>query len=69
VKETLAVETNIVFAILNDNKQRDSIIAKLAEHGIKCMAFGPGMLRFVSHLDVSASDIDKTCEAIRKVKI
>jgi threonine aldolase len=67
VKETLAVETNIVVAILKDNSQRDPIIEKLAEQGIKCMAFGPGMLRFVTHLDVSASEIDETCGAIRKV--
>lgn len=64
VKETIPVETNIVVAILNDHSQRDIIIQKLAEKGVKCMAFGPGMLRFVTHLDISENDIDRTVDVL-----
>ena len=68
VKEVVPVETNIVVAVLNDANKRDVIIEKLTEKGIRIMAFGPGMLRFVTHLDISESDIDKTCEVLSKLK-
>ena len=67
VKEVVPVETNIVVAILNDSEKRDVIINKLAEVDVKIMAFGPGMLRFVTHLDISTADIDKTIEILRKL--
>jgi threonine aldolase len=69
VKEIIPVETNIVVAILNDASKRDLIINHLAENGIKCMAFGPGMIRFVTHLDISESDISKTIEVLNKIQI
>jgi threonine aldolase len=69
VKEVVPVETNIVVAILHDAEKRDVVIAKLAERGIKIMAFGPGMLRFVTHLDVSPEMIDETIETLKEVKL
>lgn len=69
VKEMVPVETNIVVAILNDESKRDVIINILSEKGIKIMAFGPGMLRFVTHLDISSEDIDQTCEVLKTVKV
>jgi len=61
----LPVETNIVVAVLKEPNSRDTVIATLANKGIRCMAFGPGMLRFVTHLGISSSDIDQTVEAIK----
>ncbi|MDX2361669.1 MAG: GntG family PLP-dependent aldolase [Crocinitomicaceae bacterium] len=69
VKETVPVETNIVVAILNDDSKRDVIIDILSQKGIKIMAFGPGMLRFVTHLDIDSSDIDQTCEVLKALTI
>jgi threonine aldolase len=69
VKEVMPVQTNIVVAILRDHEQRDRIIHLLNEEGVRIMAFGPGMLRFVTHLDVSISDIERTCLALKKVRI
>ncbi len=69
VKEVVPVETNIVVAILHDAEKRDVVIAKLAERGIRIMAFGPGMLRFVTHLDVSAGMIDETIQTLKEVKL
>lgn len=68
VREVVPVETNIVVAIIHDATKRDEIIMKLAEQGIRIMAFGEGMLRLVTHLDVSSSEIDQTCEILRKLK-
>ena len=44
-------------------------IAKLAEKEIKIMAFGPGMIRMVTHLDVSFNQIDEVCGALKKISI
>ena len=68
IKDVLPVMTNIVVANLNRPEDRDRIIEDLAEKGIKCMAFGHGMLRFVTHLDISTKDIDQTCEALKAIQ-
>ncbi len=67
VDSVLGVETNIVVVNLKDASPRDVIIEKLDEKGIKIVAFGPAMLRFVTHLDISSADIDKTIEVLKKI--
>lgn len=69
VADVIPVETNIVVAILKKHEQREHIIELLAKENIRIMAFGPGMLRMVTHLDVSMNEIDQVCEALKKVKI
>jgi threonine aldolase len=64
VENVLGVETNIVVVQLKNAAKRDEILAQFMSFGILAMAFGPGMLRFVTHLDVSSSNIDFTCEKI-----
>lgn len=68
VKEVIPVDTNIVVPILHDASKRDMIINQFAENDVKIMAFGPGMLRFVTHLDISSDDIDRTIQLIRGIK-
>lgn len=67
VQEIIPVETNIVVAILRDPSQRDPIIQKLGEKGLKCVAFGPGMIRFVTHLDLSGADIERGIEILKSI--
>lgn len=69
VKEVIPVDTNIVVAILNDASNRDVVINQLADNNVKIMAFGPGMLRFVTHLDISKSDIERTVELLKKINL
>jgi threonine aldolase len=69
VDSVLPVQTNIVVAILKDANMRDPIIALLAEQNIRIMAFGPGMLRLVTHLDVTSEEIDQTCEVLKKLNV
>lgn len=69
VESVVPVETNIVVAILRDTNKRDEVIQKLADQDIKIMAFGPGMLRFVTHLDISESMIDCTVEILQKLDV
>jgi len=68
VDSVMPVQTNIVVVILKDASKRDVIISLLAEHGIRIMAFGDGMLRMVTHLDISCEQIDETCSILRKIK-
>lgn len=67
VESVLGVETNIVVVNLKDPSQRDVIISKLADDNVKVMAFGPNMIRLVTHLDISSSDIDQTINLLKKI--
>lgn len=69
VKEVLPVQTNIVVTVLNEPQKRDMIIAELAGKGIRIMAFGEGMLRMVTHLDITSSQIDETCEVLKRLHV
>lgn len=69
VKEIFPVETNIVVIVLNDATRRDEIIALLAERQIRTVAFGPGMIRMVTHLDVSTDQIDYVIGTVSGLRI
>lgn len=68
VDEVVPVETNIVVPVLREFDKTDSIIGKLNAQGVKIMDFGPGMLRFVTHMDVSAEDIEKTISILKELE-
>ena len=68
VDHVMEVHTNIVVVVLREEEKRDEIIHKFYDAGMTPMAFGPGMIRFVTHLNISKSDIDKTVEFIRSMK-
>lgn len=67
VNELLPIETNIVVIRLVNEDKRDYYIEKLNNLGIQVIAFGPGMIRMVTHLDISEKDIDFCCETLKKV--
>jgi threonine aldolase len=67
IQEVVPVQTNIVVAILKDASKRDIFIEQLKEKGILCMAFGPGMIRMVTHLDITASDCEFCIETLQKM--
>jgi threonine aldolase len=67
IEHVVPVQTNIVVAILKNPAQRDHLISQLADKGIKCMAFGPGMIRMVTHLNISATDIDYCANILEKM--
>lgn len=68
VQEVIPVETNIVVAILKDETRRDELIHEFDLKGVKIVAFGPGMLRFVTHLDITSKDVDQAIEIIKSIK-
>lgn len=59
-------ETNIVIVRIDPELGTSADwVALLKERGIGVLPLGPQHLRFVTHLDVSAAQIDQACEAIR----
>lgn len=67
IKEVVPVDTNIVVGVLHQKDQLDSVIAQLEDEGILAMPFGPGMIRMVTHLDISSADIDRTIEVLKRL--
>ena len=67
VADIVPVETNIVIIQLTEMEKRDQLILELAKNGIKVIAFGPGLIRMVTHLDISKEDIAKVCEKAAEI--
>lgn len=67
IESSLAVETNILVVILKDDTKRDFYIQKLGDLGVKVSAFGPGMIRLVTHLDISQDAVEYTKEQLKKI--
>ena len=68
VDDVLPVETNIVVCMLKDHNRVQEFVTKFESKGILIMPFGKGMLRMVTHLDISEANTDELCEAIDKMK-
>jgi threonine aldolase len=64
VLSILPVETNIVIATIGGTYNAASLTLALKEKGILAIAFTPTQVRFVFHLDITASDLAKTMEII-----
>ena len=67
VSSILPVETNIVVVSLKDIHRRDEIIDELKKHGLLCIAFGPGMIRFVTHLGINSNMISHAGSILKKM--
>ena len=42
----------------------DALLAKLRERGVLAVPFGAGRVRMVTHLDVSADDVERAGEVL-----
>ncbi|MEE1883867.1 threonine aldolase family protein [Pedobacter flavus] len=63
VKSVMPPESNIVLFDVDDKLAAEDVVKLFAKAGLKCNTTGPKTIRFVTHLDISSSDIDK-CENI-----
>jgi threonine aldolase len=68
VKSVEPVETNIVIFEVVDQVTSAEVVNKLGEKGIKCFAFGPHKLRFVTHLDNTAEQMDFAIATLNGLK-
>jgi len=69
VQEVDYPQTNIVIAEVADSIDVQKCLAKLEENGILAVPFGSGKIRFVTHLDITGTDIDSLETRIKKVSI
>lgn len=67
VKEVVPVETNIVVAILQKPEEQQIILEKLKSKNLLAVAFGFGMIRFVTHLDITNQDIDTCISTLQNI--
>ena len=59
------VETNIVVIAVDPARWTpEALLASLRERGVMAVPFGAGRIRMVTHLDVSADDIERAGEAL-----
>ena len=69
VKEVWPVYTNILVFELKKDIDLDSFIAKLAMQNLKVSAFGPQLIRLVTHLDFTNDMMDKTIQILKNTKL
>jgi threonine aldolase len=63
------VETNIVVVAVDAKRwTTDELLATLREGGVLAVNFGAGRIRMVTHLDVTADDIERAGEALAALK-
>ncbi len=58
VEEAFVPETNLVLFRLNEGIADGDFLEKLKEKGILAGTMGPGLVRFVTHLDIEDNDIE-----------
>ncbi|MCC3159590.1 aminotransferase class I/II-fold pyridoxal phosphate-dependent enzyme [Hymenobacter sp. 15J16-1T3B] len=63
----LPAETNLVIFRLRDGLTEEAFLTHLTNNGIKASAFGPQMVRFVTHLDVDDEAIGRVLAALQTV--
>jgi threonine aldolase len=67
VTSHMPADTNIVIFELGKKHNPDEFVEKLNHYGIKCNTFGKQMIRFVTHLDISAEMIAYTVDVLKKL--
>ena len=65
VESVLPVETNIVIFKLNNKYSDKAFVDALAKEGIRASSFGPQMIRFVTHLDVTDEMLQHTLQVLK----
>ncbi|MFZ1691614.1 MAG: GntG family PLP-dependent aldolase [Flavobacteriales bacterium] len=66
-ERVMPVDTNIVIYDLKDGRSAKEHAAQLEEKGIRCFAIGPQQIRMVTHLDITADDVDRTIAALNTI--
>lgn len=69
VEKVLPVETNIVVICIKDASKQSYILGKLKEKDILAVGFGNGMIRMVTHLDITPEKIKTCIQLLQKVEI
>jgi threonine aldolase len=69
IKNRFPVQTNIIVIELENHALRDVFIAQLKEKNILVSAFGPGMVRFVFHRDISSDNVHQLAAVLPEIRL
>lgn len=69
VESVLGVQTNIAIFTLAEGLAAAGLVAKLAEAGILCLAFGPRQIRFVTHVDFGDAQLEQAAAALKGLAV
>lgn len=62
------VDTNILFLEVTDRRLDAPMVeSELEEHGVKALALGPRLLRFVTHSGITDADVDHAVMALQTI--
>jgi threonine aldolase len=67
ITSVIEPETNIVVFYLEDSITPQQYCEKLKEHGILAVPFGAGRVRFVTHLNIDDTAIEKAVGVMKKI--
>jgi threonine aldolase len=67
IETVLPVETNIVIFKVKDHIKAEQLVQQLKEKGILCFTMGKQQIRFVLHLDVTETMVQRTIELLQKI--
>jgi threonine aldolase len=67
IKEVFPIDTNIVVFEVNDDIDHHSIIKKLADKGLKTIAFGPKQVRLVTHLNFTDEMLTEAISILKSI--
>lgn len=67
VRRVEPVETNIVMVYLSEKLKDAEVISLLKTEGILVSSFGPGIIRLVTHLDISRQMVDYAAKCFYKL--
>ncbi len=65
IRAVYPVQTNIVIAQLEEGISEVVYLRQLEEKQIRAVAFGKGLVRFVTHLDCTETHLEAFCERIK----
>lgn len=67
VAEVLPVETNILVFKLTDNWTTVEFLKVLESKGVLAVPFGPGLIRFVTHLDFTDEQLEDLIQTLKAI--
>lgn len=69
VRSVMPVDTNIVIFSVIPSTTPEQVLARLAEHNIKAIKFGPQEIRLVTHLDFNDAMLEKAVSVVKKLSL
>lgn len=69
VRSVMPVDTNIVIFSVTPATTPEQVLARLAEHNIKAIKFGPQEIRLVTHLDFNDAMLEKAVSVVKKLSL